>query len=107
MDEYTRRLAALTDSLPPVIAVLLYGSYARGDFHAESDVDVAVVFDAGESVSAYGLLDRLAPCRPEVRNSILFTVPILMGDMADPDATMRPEFYRNVMKYGIVWPIAQ
>ena len=34
--------------LPPVARVLLYGSHARGEAHAESDIDLAVVL-AGDA----------------------------------------------------------
>ena len=35
-------------------AVILYGSYARGDYDAESDVDIAVLVDSDrESLSQY------------------------------------------------------
>lgn len=40
--------------------VVLYGSYARGDFHAESDVDFMVVL-RDESVQAGREVRRMAP----------------------------------------------
>lgn len=31
--------------------VILYGSYARGDFNADSDIDIMILVDANESAS--------------------------------------------------------
>lgn len=31
-------------------AVILYGSYARGDYHASSDIDIMILVNADESV---------------------------------------------------------
>lgn len=47
-EQYGKRLVQLT----------LFGSYARGEARADSDVDVAVVLDAIESVS-----ERILPMR--------------------------------------------
>ena len=54
--------------LPPVSRVLLYGSYARGDFHTDSDVDLAVVLagaDPGDETH-FNLQMRLSVVRTEV-----------------------------------------
>ena len=32
-----------------LIEVILYGSYARGDFDSESDMDIALIFDSDRS----------------------------------------------------------
>ena len=49
---------ALTDLYGPRLdRVVLYGSYARGDFHAESDVDFLVVL-ADEEIKATTEFDR-------------------------------------------------
>ena len=50
----------------PVLKAWLFGSYARGEETAQSDVDILVVFDKNENISllkhiaiAYGLEDLL------------------------------------------------
>ena len=34
-------------------AVILYGSYARGDFHADSDIDIMILLDIGDMEIKY------------------------------------------------------
>jgi len=43
-----RNLAAAIRSRRRVSAIILYGSFARGDFHEESDIDLIVVGDFRE-----------------------------------------------------------
>ena len=50
LNEIAARLAAWG-----AVRVVLYGSYARGDFHADSDVDLLVVQDTTER-----FVDRIA-----------------------------------------------
>ena len=57
-----------TIDLPPVSRIILYGSHARGDFHEESDVDLAVVqvgrVPAGDE--RFKWVDRLNAARDTV-----------------------------------------
>jgi len=55
-------ITLLCDAIPDVVAIYLFGSFERGDQHAESDVDVAVlgpvslgptkVFDVAQQLAA-------------------------------------------------------
>ncbi|MFQ6075402.1 MAG: nucleotidyltransferase domain-containing protein [Candidatus Bathyarchaeia archaeon] len=36
--------------IPGLMAVILYGSYARGDFHEGSDIDLFIIFSSRESM---------------------------------------------------------
>jgi predicted nucleotidyltransferase len=72
----------------PVTAAVLYGSHARGDATADSDVDLAVVFDDSlESVERtrerLGLIERLTAC--------LGTDDIDVVPLARTHATLRRE----------------
>ncbi len=48
LDEVTRRIRAVSDPE----RIVLFGSYARGDAHADSDLDVLVVKDEVDSTQA-------------------------------------------------------
>lgn len=52
LDEYRKAIAEVFGEHE--IRIILYGSYARGDFHVDSDVDIMVLADmAPENISYY------------------------------------------------------
>lgn len=70
-------LSAALDAYPGIVAAYLFGSYAEGRSHAESDVDVGVLLDRNEYPTetdrfearvrlASGLEHDLAPRHPDV-----------------------------------------
>ena len=82
--------------LPPVVRVLLYGSHARGDNRADSDIDLAVVLRGD------------APPRSErrvLRRKLSFLssdAMLLWESMLDePDKTASSAFYHNVLTDGV------
>ncbi|ESS08663.1 MAG: putative nucleotidyltransferase [uncultured archaeon A07HN63] len=82
----------------PVTAAVLYGSHARGDATADSDVDLAVVFDDSlgsvETTRArLGLIERLT--------ARLGTDDIDVVPLARTHATLRREIYDDgIVLYG-------
>ena len=82
----------------PVTAAVLYGSHARGDATADSDVDLAVVFDDSlESVETtrarLGLIERLT--------ARLGTDDIDVVPLARTHATLRREIFDDgIILYG-------
>ena len=80
----------VTKVLSPV-AIVLYGSYAKGDAHDDSDIDVAVIFDGftGDWLKTSSMLWRL-------RRNISFDIePILLDSAEDKSG-----FVKNVYKTG-------
>ena len=94
--------------LPPVRRALLYGSRARGDFHEESDVDLAIVLK-GARPAAKGLLDLhflLADAEWNALDETELRVsawPVFEDDLANPERTLNPDFFQNMTKEGIEW----
>ena len=82
--------------------IILYGSYARGDFDSESDIDIMVLLDCGE--------DELRQYRPQIcriasRASLEsdVEVSILLRDKASFEKRLELlNFYRNVQNEGVV-----
>lgn len=97
--EKVRRLveeyAKLVVSNMVVNKIILYGSYARGDFRKDSDIDVAVVVPRS-SISDDILKDmaKLFKLRRSISNDI---EPVLLIDEDDPSG-----FLENISQYGEV-----
>ena len=75
--------------------IILYGSYARGDFRKDSDIDVAVVVPRS-SISDDILKDmaKLFKLRRSISNDI---EPVLLIDEDDPSG-----FLESISQYGEV-----
>ena len=74
-------------------AIVLYGSYAKGNPHSESDIDVAVIFNgfSGDWLEASSKLWRL-------RHNISFDIePVLLDSTEDKSG-----FVANIYKTGQV-----
>lgn len=85
--------AKIVISSMTVNKIILYGSYARGDFRKDSDIDVAVVVPRS-SVSENILEDmaKLFKLRRNISNDI---EPVLIIDEADPSG-----FLDSILQYG-------
>ena len=79
----------------------LYGSYARGDYHAESDVDIMMVvaeedkYLRGKRIALSEINDRLS-----LTHDITVSVKSSPKDRFDRMQDALP-FYHNVVKEGI------
>jgi len=71
--------------------IVLYGSYAKGTNHAESDIDVAVIVDEVEG----SFLDKEARLYKIIRNFDINIEPILIENKED-----RSGFLEHILSYG-------
>lgn len=81
--------------------IILYGSYARGDFNLESDVDMMVLLDCGQDEIAKKRKDisRVAS-RVGLRNDVM--VSLLARNKYEFEANMANQpFYQNIKREGI------
>ncbi|MFQ5495104.1 MAG: nucleotidyltransferase domain-containing protein [Phycisphaerae bacterium] len=93
---FGERLAALYG--PSLRAVLLYGSYARGDFDSESDFDVLVVLDGFDRYGAE--VDRTAEIASEL--SLQYGVSISQMFLRETEwLSGDSPFLRNVRKEAV------
>jgi len=85
-----RYAGIVTKELSP-FAIVLYGSYAKGNPHEDSDIDVAVIFDGfmGDWLETSSLLWRLC------RNVSFDIEPILLDKTKDKSG-----FVQNIFKTG-------
>lgn len=82
-------------------AVVLYGSYARGDFDNESDIDIMVRIDcSADLLEDYENAFDLLSSRLSLDNDV--TVSIILRDKATFERFKEVlPFYSNVEKEGI------
>lgn len=116
VDESTREavdayLSVAVDALqsmdvPPLVAVLLYGSRARGDHPDESDADFALVlqgYEFGRALSILRDLDR-ATHEIEAKYGFMVSPAIIWSETLDsPELASNPAFYQNFLAAGIAW----
>ena len=77
--------------------IILYGSYARGDFRKDSDIDVAVIVPRN-SISK-NILDDMTKLFKLRRNISTDIEPILLIDEEDVSG-----FLESISQYGeIIW----
>lgn len=79
----------------------LYGSYARGDFTAESDIDILLTINRDSDYIA-SQRKKMAEISSDLSLQYDITVSITVKSMQQFDAhrTVLP-FYKNVLKEGI------
>jgi predicted nucleotidyltransferase len=79
--------------------IVLYGSYARGDFKKDSDIDVLVVLD--EIKSEINEIDVLADLKTDIileYEWYLSTNPVDINKFENSNFT----FFRNVREDGVI-----
>lgn len=96
-DEYKASLESLYG--PELVEVILFGSYARGDYHSESDIDFAVVLrDPNTRTSA----EIAKTSAVGSRLSLKYGIPIssLPTTLYKKENSMQG-IYQEIRKYGI------
>ncbi len=84
-----------------LVSVLLYGSYARGDYDSESDIDIMILADIEpDSVTEYMRKLRDAVYMLEIENDCVISLCITPVSNFEKYKKVSP-FYRNVLKEGI------
>ncbi len=80
--------------------VILYGSYARGDYDEESDIDLMVVLN-DERVDTFAEIRRISP----LETSLLLTYGVAVSPLPVPYSLYKNSFspiYQEVRKDGMV-----
>ena len=84
-----------------ILDAYLYGSYARGDYHDDSDIDIFFVVDA--AVEEIGLLrQKIADIESDLslKYDVTISVAVKPAEQARRYAAVLP-YYANVMREGI------
>ena len=79
----------------------LYGSYARGDYHAESDIDILLTVDLEQmELSKYRNAMAEITSDLSLKHDITVSVTVKSLEQFQKYANVLP-FYQNVIKEGI------
>ena len=81
--------------------IILYGSYARGDFNDDSDIDIMVLADIDEDrMRNYRDVINLVASRVSLEYDALVTISLKNRQLFYDRLSILP-FYQNVIKDGI------
>ena len=101
-------LAEVRRACDPVFGNLLkdaylYGSYARGDYHAESDIDILLTVDLEQpEISKYRNTIAAITSDLSLLHDITVSVTVKPLEQFQKYANLLP-FYKNVIKEGILY----
>ena len=84
-----------------VYKIVLYGSYARGDFTSESDIDIMILLNCRkEQVMQYRKQISQLSSRISLKNDIEISLLLRDRDTFERGENVLP-FYKNIKKDGI------
>lgn len=96
-----REVRILCNELFPVKEAYLYGSYARGNFHAESDIDILITADLlPEDISKYRRQIAAITSELSLENDVTVSVTVKPYKQFRKFSEAMP-FYKNVKTEGI------
>ena len=79
----------------------LYGSYARGDYHSESDVDILLTINkAPEELAAYRKIIARISSELSLKYDVTVSVTLKSKEQFRKYSDILP-FYKNVLSEGI------
>jgi len=82
--------------------IILYGSYARGDYEKNSDLDIMILTDLNDTeIIEYRMKIREIACDLELENDIIIS-PIVRNIEKYNDRINVVPFYMNVQKEGVI-----
>lgn len=85
-----------------IYKIILYGSYARGDFDTESDVDIMIVLACDEKeLSEYRKKVSILASRISLENDIEVSLLLKNRDTFEHRLPILP-FYQNIEREGVV-----
>ena len=91
----------MCNDLFPVKEAYLYGSYARGDFYPESDIDILITADLPpEDISKFRRQVALITSELSLKNDVTVSVTVKPDEQFKRFSEAMP-FYKNVKTEGI------
>jgi len=99
-DKILKRIKDSVKATAPGATLILYGSYARGDYREDSDIDILVLTNE-EKITYQEKKNIVSPIyHIELETGIIISTMFLSKKTWD--AHCITPFYKNVMKEGLV-----
>lgn len=94
------------DIIPARISrVYLYGSYARGDFDEESDIDILMTVDmSSEELRHYRNLLAGVNSKLSLKYNVTVSIVLKPDDQFDKFSSFMP-YYQNVVREGVRYAV--
>lgn len=84
-----------------IYKIYLYGSYARGDFDSESDVDIMIVLNCDKAaVKNYRKQISIIASRIGLKNDVEVSLLLRDKESFETGQEILP-FYRNIVREGV------
>jgi predicted nucleotidyltransferase len=82
--------------------IILFGSYARGDYDSDSDIDIMVLLNSGKrNLTVFDTVIASLISDYCINYDVLFTIILRERQQFDEYSDVLP-FYKNVLKEGII-----
>lgn len=94
-------LAELSTVKGSIIDIMLFGSYARGDFDEDSDIDILVVLKKKDSVSGEAIAAMSDEAMASTGYDEFLSVVQLSKEQWEEVTRLKTSFYRSISNEGI------
>lgn len=96
-----KRIKATIHKIDPKASIILFGSYARGDFHEQSDIDLLVLIDKEDITREDQKRIKYPLYEIEFETGMIIS-PLVLTKKDWEKKHRKTPFYENVSKEGLV-----
>lgn len=86
-----------------IAGAILYGSHARGDYHADSDADLAILLNGpkGDRIAVAGAMGGVAFDNLLATDVLVSPLPLWVEEWEHPELHSNPYLLANIARDGV------